>query len=213
MHIVCLYLSETQIANGLHFTLTVSCIPTIPVMYMTFWYLTVCTYVLQVMCMMYTYYRSFIWHLTVSCIPAIGHVYEISIPDSFMYRSCIWHFNTWQFHAQVMYMTFGYLTVSCTGHVHDISIPDSFMYTCYQSCAWHWYLTVSCLMLESHWSLCYYCYYTCTSRTQNHSLFFIFHMVANDETDLSGFCFNLSVQLFSYCTSSSVIWLCSGIGS
>ena len=57
------------------------------------------------------------------------------------HRSCIWHFNTWQFHAyllqvhfntwqfhvywlQVMYMTFQYLTVSCipaTGHVPSIS--------------------------------------------------------------------------------------------
>ena len=157
-------------------------------------------------------------YLTVSCT---GHVYDISIPDSFMYTcywSCAWHW---------------YLTVSCrpgTGHV-AIWHFDTCMYTWYRSCIWHfdtwqfhvylvqvmymtfWYLTVSCLMLESHWSLCYYYYYTCTSRTQNRSLFFIFHVVLNDETDLSGFCFNLSVQLFSYCISSSVIWLCSGIGS
>jgi len=54
-------------------------------------------------------------YLTVSCIlHGTGHVYDISIPDSFMYitcyRSCIWRFNTWQFHVyyllQVMYMTF-----------------------------------------------------------------------------------------------------------
>ena len=41
-------------------------------------------------------------YLTVSCIPATGHVSDISIPDSFMYtyyKSCI--------------MTFQYLTVSC----------------------------------------------------------------------------------------------------
>ena len=37
-------------------------------------------------------------------IPATGHVYDISIPDSFMYV---------------------YLAI---GHVYDISIPDSFMY-------------------------------------------------------------------------------------
>ena len=47
-------------------------------------------------------------NLTVSCsIPASGHVhvYDISIPDSFMY----------------MYT-----------HVYDSSLPDSFMYTCYR---------------------------------------------------------------------------------
>jgi len=103
-------------------------------------------------------------YLTVSCISATGRVYDISIPDSFVYtcyrsciydisipdsfvytcyRSCIWHFNTWQFRVyllKVVYMTFQYLTVLCisaTGHVYDISIPDSFMYTCYRSCIWH----------------------------------------------------------------------------
>ena len=53
------------------------------------------SYLLQVM---YTTFQ----YLTVVCIPAIGHVYDISIPDSFVYtcyRSCI----------------------------HDISIPDSFV--------------------------------------------------------------------------------------
>ena len=65
-------------------------------------------------------------YVTVSCIPAIGHVCNISIPDSFMYtcyRSCI--------------MTFQYVTVSCIpaiGHVCNISIPDSFMYTGYIGC-------------------------------------------------------------------------------
>ena len=42
-------------------------------------------YLLQVMYMTFQY-------LTVSCIPATGHVHDISIPDSFMYtyyRSCI----------------------------------------------------------------------------------------------------------------------------
>ena len=41
-------------------------------------------------------YRAF-QYLTVSCKPAIGHVQDISIPDSFMYtccRSCIGNFNT-----------------------------------------------------------------------------------------------------------------------
>ena len=96
-------------------------------------------YLLRVMYMTFQY-------LTDSCILATGHVYDISILDSFMYtcyRSCIWHLNSWQFHVyllQVMYMTFQFLTVSCilaTGHVYDILIPDSFMYTCHRSCIWH----------------------------------------------------------------------------
>ena len=43
------------------------------------------SYLLQVMYMTFQY-------LTVSCIPHTGHVYDISIPDSFMhicYRLCI----------------------------------------------------------------------------------------------------------------------------
>ena len=53
------------------------------------------SYLLQVVYMTFQY-------LTVVCIPATGHVYDISIPDSFVYtsyRSCM----------------------------HDISIPDSFV--------------------------------------------------------------------------------------
>ena len=56
------------------------------------------------------------------------------------HRSCIWHFNTWQFHVC---LTFQYLTVSCIpaiGRVYDISIPDSFMY-----------LTFLGMMPDSHW--------------------------------------------------------------
>ena len=42
-------------------------------------------------------------YLTVLCISATGRVYDISVPDSFMY-------------------------ISATGRVFDISVPDSFMY-------------------------------------------------------------------------------------
>ena len=54
------------------------------------------TYMLQVMYMTFQY-------LTVLCIPHTGHVYDISVPDSFMY-------------------------ISATGRVYDISVPGSFMY-------------------------------------------------------------------------------------
>ena len=77
------------------------------------------------------------------------NVYDISIPDSFMYtcyRSCIWYFNTWQFHVyllQVMYMIFQYLTVSCI-HCYMTFQYLTFQYltascipVCYRSCIWH----------------------------------------------------------------------------
>ena len=75
-----------------------------------------------------------ILYLTVSAIGHVYRVYNISIPDSFMYtsyRSCM----------------FQYLTVSCipvTGHV---SIPDSFMYTCYRSCFNTWQFHVYLLQV------------------------------------------------------------------
>ena len=70
-------------------------------------------------------------YLKVSCIPAIGHVCDISIPESFMYicyryisipesfmytcyRSRIGHFNTWQCHA-----------LPAIGYVHHISRNDT----------------------------------------------------------------------------------------
>ena len=58
-------------------------------------------------------------YLTVSCIPATYHVYDISIPDSFMYGSCsymtIQYLKNYVYLLIVMYMTFQYLTVSCIG--------------------------------------------------------------------------------------------------
>ena len=69
------------------------------------------------------------------------NVYDISIPDSFMYtcyRSCISYFNTWQFHVYIVIWHFNtwhfntwqlHVYQYATGHVYDISIPDSFMYT------------------------------------------------------------------------------------
>ena len=47
--------------------------------------------------------------IRVHVVISFNDVYNISIPDSFMYTCYI-------------------------GHVYDISIPDSFMYTSYRSC-------------------------------------------------------------------------------
>ena len=77
-------------------------------------------------------------YLTVSCISAKGHVYDISIPDSFVYtcfRSCIYDISTPDSFMYTDYRScirrFQYLTVLCIptiGHVYDISIPVSSVY-------------------------------------------------------------------------------------
>ena len=68
-------------------------------------------------------------YLTVSCIPAIGHVYDISIPDSVMYtccRSCIGHFNTWQF--CVYLQNYMYRKTICTVLTRNYATPPLFNY-------------------------------------------------------------------------------------
>ena len=91
-------------------------------------------------------------YLTVSCIPAIGHgIYDISIPDSFMYTcywSCIRHFSTRQFCVYlllVMYKTFQCQTVLC--------IPAmTFQYLtvlCIPAMTFQ-YLTVLCIPATGH---------------------------------------------------------------
>ena len=57
------------------------------------------SYLLQVMYVTFQY-------LTVSCIPTIGRVYDISVSDSFMYtyhRLCIWHLNIVMYHVAILY--------------------------------------------------------------------------------------------------------------
>ena len=62
---------------------------------------------------------------TVLCMPTTGHVYDISVPDSFVYAYYKSHM-TFQFLTvlcMLTYMTFHYLTVLCmptTGHVYEI---------------------------------------------------------------------------------------------
>ena len=48
----------------------------------------------------YTYYRSCICYLAVLCVCTTQHVYDISLPESFVcvhYTTCIWHFTTRKF--------------------------------------------------------------------------------------------------------------------
>ena len=86
-------------------------------------------------CLLQVTYMTFQF-LTVLCMPTTGHVCDISVPDSFVYayyRSCIWHFTTWQFCVcllQVMYVTF-----------------NSFVYAYYRSCIWHFTTWQFCVCL------------------------------------------------------------------
>ena len=144
------------------------------IMYMTFHYLTVsCMSCVSVPdSFVYAYYRSCIWHfsswlfcvcllqvmymtfhyLTVLCMPTTGHVYDISVPDSFVYayyRSCIWHFRTRQFCVCLLQVTYDISVPDSFvyAHVHDISLPDSFVYAYYRSCIWHFTTWQFCVCL------------------------------------------------------------------
>ena len=46
-------------------------------------------------------------------IPATGHVFDISIPDSFIFNLLLVMLRAHNYALLVMYMTFQYLTVSC----------------------------------------------------------------------------------------------------
>ena len=82
-------------------------------------------------------------YLTISCVPAIGHVYDISILDSFIYtcyRSCIWRFSTWQF--QVHLHAIGYVrNISRYDTRHLLIVADILWWVRYLkfilNCSWH----------------------------------------------------------------------------